>query len=45
MKKRMAQDEDDKAPLLGSWPAWYVLLIVVLLLLIGSFYWLTKHFS
>jgi hypothetical protein len=45
MKKRIAQDEEERAPLLRSWTAWYVLLIVVLLLLIGAFYWLTKNFS
>jgi hypothetical protein len=45
MKKRIAQDDGDKAPLLGSWAAWYILVVVVLLLSIGAFYWLTKHFS
>lgn len=37
--------EDDKAPLLGSWTAWYVLVLIVLLACIGAFYWFTKHFS
>ena len=37
--------EDDKAPLLGSWTAWYVLVLFVLFECFGDFYCFTKHFS
>ena len=36
---------DNRAPLLGSWTAWYILVLVALLLCIGAFYWFTKKFS
>ena len=45
MKKQDPHRDEEKAPLLGSWTAWYVLVVVVLFLSIGAFYWLTKHFS
>ncbi|SDD33211.1 hypothetical protein [Niabella drilacis] len=38
------QDEE-KAPLFGRWTAWYVLVVVVLLLLIACFYQITKTYS
>jgi hypothetical protein len=44
MKKRRISS-DDRAPLLGTWKAWYILVLVVLLLCMGAFYWFTKHFS
>jgi hypothetical protein len=39
------QDSDEKAPLFGKWSYWYMLLVGFLLLCIGVFYFLTKHFS
>lgn len=38
-------DDLDKVPLFKKWSYWYVLVIGFLLLLIGFFYFLTKHFS
>lgn len=38
-------EDEEKAPLLGSWTAWYVLVLVVLMLLIACFYWITKNYS
>ena len=36
---------EERAPLFGSWRGWYVLVLVVLALCMGAFYWFTKHFS
>lgn len=38
-------DNNDKPPLFGSWSMWYLLVLVVLLALIGLFYYLTETFS
>jgi hypothetical protein len=38
-------DEKEHIPLFKSWTAWYVAVLAVLLLLIGLFYWFTKHFA
>jgi hypothetical protein len=38
-------DDLDKVPLFKRWSYWYALVIGFLLLLIGFFYLLTKHFS
>ncbi|MGJ7031504.1 hypothetical protein [Niabella hirudinis] len=43
MNKHIQNEE--KVPLLGSWTAWYVLVLVVLLLLIACFYRITKIYS
>ncbi|MCD2422274.1 hypothetical protein LQ567_05830 [Niabella pedocola] len=45
MHNRNNIPDEDRAPLLGSWTRWYVLMIVVLLLLIACFYWITKNYS
>jgi uncharacterized integral membrane protein len=37
--------DDERAPFPGSWTAWYVLVLVVLLLCIIAINWFTKHFS
>ena len=37
--------QKEKAPLLGSWKRWYLLLVMVLVLLIIFFSWFTKYFS
>ena len=39
------QEEEEKVPLLKKWSYWYALVIGFLLLCIGFFYFLTKHFS
>ena len=39
------QDSDEKAPLFGKWGYWYLLETGFLLLCIGVFYFLTKHYS
>jgi hypothetical protein len=40
-----SSNEEERAPVFGKWSYWYALLILVLLILIGFFYYLTKHFS
>jgi len=35
----------EKVPLLGSWNAWYIVVLAVLAVLIFFFNWLTKFFS
>jgi hypothetical protein len=35
----------EKVPLFKRWSYWYALVIAFLLLCIGVFYFLTKHFS
>ena len=39
------QEEEEKVPLFKKWSYWYALVIGFLLLCIGFFYFLTKHFS
>jgi hypothetical protein len=39
------ETQKEKVPLFKTWRAWYALVIGSLLLLIGFFYFLTKHFS
>jgi hypothetical protein len=41
----MPQEPEGKVPLFKKWSYWYVLVIGFLLLCIGVFYFLTKHFS
>ncbi|WP_018627452.1 hypothetical protein [Niabella aurantiaca] len=41
---KQIQDEE-KAPLFGSWTIWYVLVVVVLFLLIACFHQITKTYS
>jgi hypothetical protein len=42
----MNEDEpDNKSPLFPKWSYWYALVIGFLLVLIGFFYFLTKHFA
>ncbi len=41
----MAEQDNEKAPLFGSWTYWYVLVIAFLLLLIILFSLFTKRFS
>jgi hypothetical protein len=41
----MNEEIQDKAPLFPKWSYWYALVIGFLVLLIGFFYFLTKHFS
>jgi len=41
----MNDHNDDKAPLFKNWNQWYALVIAVLILLIGLFYFFTKQFS
>jgi hypothetical protein len=43
--KKTPPIDDHKAPLLGSWNTWYLLVIVFLIGCIAVFYWFTKHFS
>jgi hypothetical protein len=38
-------DEDERAPVFGNWNYWYILVIAVLVVLAGFFYYLTKQFS
>ncbi|MCF3108568.1 hypothetical protein LL912_07240 [Niabella sp. CC-SYL272] len=45
MQQNKDIQDEEKAPLLGSWTRWYVLVILVLLLLIACFYWITKNYS
>ena len=37
--------QKNKIPLFKKWSHWYILVLVVLLLLIAFFSWLTKFFS
>lgn len=37
--------DQEKIPLFGSWKTWYGVVLGFLGLLIGAFYWITKHFS
>ncbi|HXD79443.1 MAG TPA: hypothetical protein VN616_16620 [Puia sp.] len=39
------KDRGERAPLFGKWGYWYALVAGFLLLCIGVFYFLTKHFS
>ena len=39
------QDPGEKVPLFKKWSYWYMLVAGFLLLCIGVFYFLTKHFS
>jgi hypothetical protein len=39
------QVSDEKVPLFKKWSYWYMLVAGFLLLCIGFFYFLTKHFS
>jgi hypothetical protein len=39
------QESEEKVPLFKKWSYWYMLVAGVLLLEIGVFYFLTKHFS
>lgn len=41
----MDDNQDERVPLFKKWSYWYVLVIGFLLLLIGCFYFFTKHFS
>lgn len=41
----MSTHENEQAPLFKRWWGWYWLLIIVLLGLIGVFYYFTKHFA
>ncbi|MBG9375190.1 hypothetical protein I5907_03040 [Panacibacter sp. DH6] len=47
LTKKLAihMQQKEKAPLLGSWKRWYLLLVMVLVLLIIFFSWFTKYFS
>jgi hypothetical protein len=38
-------DTDERVPLFSKWGYWYALVVGFLLLCIGVFYFLTKHFS
>jgi hypothetical protein len=35
---------DDRAPLLGTWPRWYALVVAMLIAWIALMGWLTEHF-
>ncbi len=37
--------EDEQPPILGSWRALYVLVIVLHFVLIGLFYWFTRTYA
>lgn len=39
------REDQEKVPLFGTWRAGYTVVLVVLAVLIGIFYWVTKHFS
>jgi len=39
------QDTNERIPLFSRWSYWYILVAGFLLLCIGVFYYLTKHFS
>ena len=41
----MGKLNNDKPPILGSWNAWYSVVIIFLIALILFFYYLTKKFS
>jgi hypothetical protein len=45
MPDSTSSGEDERAPVFSNWNYWYVLVIAVLLILIGFFYFLTKKFS
>lgn len=39
------QDTNERIPLFSKWGYWYILVAGFLLLCIGAFYFLTKHYS
>lgn len=41
----MSMNDNDKAPLFGSWKGWYFFVIAFLVLLIILFYFFTKRFA
>lgn len=45
MRMNKQLQDEEKAPLFGSWTAWYVLVMLVLVLLIICFYRITKAYS
>ncbi|MBZ4191022.1 hypothetical protein [Niabella beijingensis] len=45
MSEKNNIQETERAPLLGSWSRWYILVIAVLFILIACFYQITKTFS
>lgn len=40
-----AEQEDEKAPILGSWRRLYLLVMVLHFIIIALFYWLTASYS
>lgn len=38
-------DDNEKVPVFRTWKTWYVLVIGSLLVMMGLFYFLTKHYS
>ncbi|MHA4810708.1 hypothetical protein ACX0G9_21560 [Flavitalea flava] len=45
MNKIREVDQEEKAPLFKRWSTWYALVIGFLIVLVGFFFYLTKHFS
>ncbi len=41
----MRPDDDAPAPLLGSWPRWYAVVLGTLAALVALFWWLSVHFG
>jgi hypothetical protein len=41
----MEDEEQERVPLFKKWSYWYALEIIFLLVLIGFFYIITKHFA
>jgi hypothetical protein len=41
----MKPDEKDKIPLFKTWRQWYIFVVLVLLVQIIIFYWITEYFA
>jgi hypothetical protein len=41
----MSEQDDEKAPILGSWNRLYVLVMVLHFIVIALFYWLTMAYA
>lgn len=45
MNEMNEDNQEEEAPLFKRWSIWYALVIGFLIVLVGFFFYLTKHFS